>query len=329
MSLTLYHEGMLRRRVTSPQSRFLSKLSNFRQGLVVSLIILLSLFLGIASWWGRSGNAFWPGYGPYRILEMDLRDNSSVSNLRLYELVPELSKARALDIPLDLKITSYGFPGEYEVRGIYALSLAEKGDMSLLERSLEEGLGLAINGIVVRNHELSLPSRVTVQNLFLELLKARQITLWEWWQVFHMSRLLQPDIPLLQIESLTAFMQKKDVDGSDYFALYEPGFDVWYEKHMPVLSSQLRDITVTVENTTLQEGRGATVGRLFGHQGFTVLHITDGLPVLSSEILIGEKAARLSEVRDVVRSLFPHIPVREADISGYRADVVVRIAGDW
>jgi hypothetical protein len=296
---------------------------------IVGLMFVMLMLSVFVWWWGRSGTAAWPEIGPYRILEISMDESDKAVRVRIVELVPELQKARMLEIPLDLKIESYGFPGNYEVRGIVTLSQSEAGDLSLLKRSLEEALGLFINGIVVRQQTLPDANVITIHSCLFELLKTKQLTFFEWWTLFSLVQKLSPDVSLIQIESLTAFKKLADVDGQEYISLYVPGFDVWYEKNMPILSSQLREITVTVENTTLKEGRGATVSRLFEHQGFSVLNITDGMAVLSSEILVGNHVADNRAIIKVLSSMFAHIPVRIADISGYRSDLVIRIAHDW
>jgi hypothetical protein len=294
--------------------------------LIIAVLVLLGLMGSL--WWGRGGVAAWPGVGPYRLLEIGEIDGK-LETVRLYEFVPELTKGRVLVIPLELTIASYGFPGSYEVRGIYALSKTETGSLALFERSIEEGLGVSIQGLVVRQRQLEEPSILSVQSLFGSLLFRREITLWEWWRLFDLSRTISPDITLLEIETLASITKQTAIDETQYWELYEPAFDVWYERHMPIISTALREFTVTIENTTLKEGRGARIGRIFSHQGFTVLNITDGLAVMSSEILLGEKAMELPELRSVLSAMFPGIPVRDADITGYRSDIVVRIASDW
>lgn len=274
----------------------------------------------------------WLGIGPYRILKIYTGADKKISNLTLYEIFPEIDMIRAIELPGDLLMKTWGYPGTYRLSAIATLSKKETGNMRMLMETIQYAMGTYIN----RYEVIEGSERKTDNN-------NRDLWLGVGWEVlmmripfnegFHLINdlrgKLNQEIKVLTLLNIGAINKITEVDGLDYFSFDGVGFDEWYQRSTPVVSANLRSFSISIENATNEQGLGTQIARLYSHQGFDVIRVGDSSITPQTTILFGNESVGKSAPGIVARSLLPQAAIKVTNIDEYRSSGVVRLGLDF
>lgn len=241
-----------------------------------------------------------------------------------------------LKLPADLLLPLAQGYGNYRVGAVAELDRWERKQGRLVKLSLQEGLGMGVDGYAVGQFDKltgASPRQWLVQLAWGGLTGKvhTNLTWWDWGRLWWSWGQIRGGVDRVDLGELVALAETGLPDGSQVKEITVAGADQLSQKW--AADEQLRGsgVRLAVVNATNHKGLGGQVGRILGNMGAIVVNVTDTVDLVDvSRVEVGEK--RTPEAAYVARRVGKMLEIGrlvKGDTNEQRAEVVVWLGEDY
>lgn len=252
-------------------------------------------------------------------------------------VLPPQRSLTVLSFPKELKIEAVGSFGQWRLDSIYQLGQIEGKGGRLLKESLEEFLGIEIDGWIIANSDFSFQekdAKIRLRRMLLQVLFETDTTnlgVYDigrlWLSTFSLER---ASTRMLDLGAAGVLQQQSEPDGSFSLVADEDLLDGLSREFFNHPEFLREDIAIAVLNATAHRGLATRVTRTIRNLGGNVVVVSD-LP-RQQQVSVLRLADRSLEASQTVRRLRVRFRIQSVEVGEtrpYRAQVVFIVAEDW
>lgn len=232
---------------------------------------------------------------------------------------PKLGELTRVVLPSNLALPLAQGYGVYRVKSVVELDRLEKKGGELLKLSLQEGLGVGIDGYVVGSLKLSLIGKLR-EEIHTNLTWWDLVRLaWAWGRAKERELALEDILPVREVSLF---------DGSQVLEFEEAAADRLAQELFGDEELRKGGQRIAVVNATAHKGLGARTARIISNLGGVVVNVTDASISREESAVVVNRGL---EADYLVRKLGKILEIKtllEEDTSEQRADVVVWLGED-
>lgn len=243
---------------------------------------------------------------------------------------------RLLKLPVDLLLPLAQGYGNYRVGAVAALDRWEGKQGWLVKLSLQEGLGMGVDGYAVGQFDKlteASPRQWLIQLAWGGLTgKVKtNLTWWDWMRLWWSWGKIRGGVDKVDVGELVALAETELPDGAQVKEISVGAADQLSQKW--AADEQLRGsgVRLTVVNATSHKGLGGQVGRILGNMGAIVVNVTDTADLIdAARVEVGNKPTKeASYVAGRVSKMLGISKLVKGDTNEQRAEVVVWVGEDY
>jgi len=265
------------------------KKENVQQWLWLGGLFILFIFLlvGAAVLWKKARLSVWDGRSTMSVIYLK-KDEAVMESYQ-----PAEQRWLELKIPLNALVkVPFGY-GEYQLKNVYDLGELDGKGGELLRRTMQETMGLWVQGWVIKGKN-----------------KSTNLSWLDQWRLWLVKKWKVDKKIDYELKFNPAFIKEKLNDGTDVFKIEEKRLDELINQEF--FDSQIIDeqLTIAIVNNTEVDGIAGIVGRLASNLGGEVVWLGNGEGNLeNSKMIIADedfkksttsyvlgKALRISEI---------------------------------
>ena len=269
--------------------------------------------------------------------DTEIIGNTEVRILSIEPRIGGLGKqaATVVALPDEVKMRVARGYGDYMVSALYGLAVQEK-EMNLLVDTLQNELGVAIEGYIVSNSKFEIRNPKNKEEEFnnlknetLEWWRDRNTDSslswgdrWRWW--WEMRKLRYDQIEWLDFSQGNWAREEQDVDGQSMIVFDKNTIDVRLPKLMADSKIEDEGLEMHIVNTTGINGLSKQIARVVGSMGGRVIAVTNAQLLVDNCQLLVNLEDRKSYTLKRLKEVFG-CDVMEDNLNDSRVDIEMRV----
>jgi len=273
-------------------------------GLFIFFIFLLVL---AAVLWKKAKLSVWDGKSTFSVVFLE-KDEAMIISYQ-----PEEKRWLELKLPLNTLVkVPFGY-GEYQLKNVYDLGELDRKGGELLRRTMQETMGLWIQGWVIKEED-----------------RDTNLSWLDQWRLWLVKKWRTDKKIEYELEFESAFIKEKLNDNTDVFKIEQGRLDELINQEF--FDSEIigERLTIAIVNNTEVDDVARIAGRLASNLGGEVVWLGNGEEDLeNSKIIIANEDFKKSAISYVLSRALGISEIAVGEVIDYRADIVVMLGRDY